>query len=159
MTHPIFRSVALFAALLLAGGAALAQARADGAWARPSLPGQSSSAAYLTLQSPTAARLVEVRTPAAGIVELHEMALQGDVMRMRAVDVVELKPGQPVEFKPGGLHVMLMDLKQPLKAGDELPLTLVLEGADGKRQTLELKAAVRPPATPGAGGGHGGHRH
>ena len=88
----------------------------------------------MKLTAPAATRLVEVRSPVAGIVEVHEMRLEGDVMRMRAAPVLPLPAGQTVELKPGGYHVMLMDLNGPVKAGDAVPLTLVFEGADGKRK-------------------------
>jgi copper(I)-binding protein len=127
---------------------------------------QSATGAFMKLTAPAATRLVEVRSPVAGIVEVHEMKLDGDVMRMRAVPALPLPAGQMVELKPGGYHVMLMDLKGPVKAGDAVPLTLVFEGADGKRLTQDVKATARalaapaPAAAGGHGSGHGaGHKH
>jgi len=70
-------------------------------------------------------------------------------MKMRAVPVLELPAGKAVELKPGGYHVMLLDLKQQLKNGDSVALSLVVEGKDGKRETVEIKAPVKPLATPG----------
>lgn len=135
------------------------------AWARATVANQSATGAFMKLTAPAATRLVEVRSPAAGIVEIHEMKLEGDVMRMRALDVLPLPAGQAVELKPGGLHVMLMDLKSPVKAGDTVPLTLVFERADGQRFTQDVKATARAlgvmPAAPAAAGhgGHGMHKH
>lgn len=136
------------------------------AWARATVAHQSATGAFMKLTAPAATRLVEVRSPVAGIVEVHEMKLEGDVMRMRAVPALPLPAGQTVELKPGGYHVMLMDLKGPVKAGDAVPLTLVFEGADGKRSTQDVKATARalaapaPAAAGGHGGGHGaGHKH
>lgn len=138
------------------------------AWARATVAGQSATGAFMKLTAPTATRLVEVRTPAAGVAEVHEMKLEGDVMRMRAVAALPLPAGQTVELKPGGFHVMLMDLKAPVKAGDSLPLTLVFEGPNGQRYTQDVKAVARglaaAPAKPAAGhdghDGHGsGHKH
>ncbi len=136
------------------------------AWARATVANQSATGAFMKLTAPAATRLVEVRSPVAGIVEVHEMKLDGDVMRMRAVPALPLPAGQTVELKPGGFHVMLMDLKGPVKAGDAVPLTLVFEGADGKRQTQDVKATARalaapaPAAAGGHGSGHGaGHKH
>jgi len=135
------------------------------AWARATVANQSATGAFMKLTAPAATRLVEARSPIAGVVEVHEMKLEGDVMRMRAVSALPLPAGQTVELKPGGYHVMLMDLKAPVKAGDSVPLTLVFEGADGKRQTQEVKATARAmavtPAAPAAGaaGGHGAHKH
>lgn len=160
--------------LLIASSFALATAawaqstptvQVQDAWARATVANQSATGAFMKLTAPAATRLVEARSPVAGVVEVHEMKLEGDVMRMRAVSALPLPAGQTVELKPGGFHVMLMDLKAPVKAGDSVPLTLVFEGADGKRQTQEVKATARamgvtPPA-PAAGGaaGHGAHKH
>ncbi len=91
----------------------------------------------------SAGKLVSATSPVAGVVEIHEMVMDGNVMKMRAVTGLELPAGKAVELKPGGYHVMLMDLKQELKAGESVPLTLVIEGAGGKRETLEVKAPVR----------------
>jgi copper(I)-binding protein len=88
-------------------------------------------------------KLVEVSSPVAGIAEIHEMAMQGDMMRMRALPALELPAGKAVQLKPGGYHVMLMDLKQQLKPGESVPLTLVVEGKNGKRETLTIQAPVR----------------
>lgn len=132
------------------------------AWARATVANQSATGAFMKLTAPTATRLVEARSPLAGIVEIHEMKLEGDVMRMRAVSALPLPAGQAVELKPGGYHVMLMDLKGPVKAGDSVPITLVFEGADGKRSTQEVKASARALAAAPAGAGHGGqsgHKH
>jgi hypothetical protein len=97
-------------------------------------------------------RLVEARSPVAGVVEIHEMTMVDNVMRMRAVPGLELPAGKAVELKPGGYHVMLMDLKGQVKEGQSVPLTLVVEGRDKKRQTVEVKAQVR--ALNQAGHGH-----
>jgi hypothetical protein len=76
------------------------------------------------------------------------MAMEGDVMRMRALPQgLELPAGKPVELKPGGYHVMLINLKQPVKAGDTVPVTLVVEGKDGKKASIDIKAQVRPLGT------------
>ena len=134
------------------------------AWTRATVGAQSYTVSFMKLTAPQATRLVEVRSPAAGIVEVHEMKLEGDVMRMRAVTALPLPAGQTVELKPGGYHVMMMDLKAPVKAGDAVPLTLVFEGADGQRQTQDVKATARAmapmpaaPAGAGHGSGHGKH--
>jgi copper(I)-binding protein len=129
---------------LLATPVAWAQVSVSEAWVRSTVPQQTSSGAFMQLASPTPARLVEVRSPVAGVVEIHEMTMEGDVMRMRAVSGVDLPAGQKTELGPGGHHVMLMSLKQQLKAGDTVPLTLVFEGQDKKRQVVELRAPVRP---------------
>jgi hypothetical protein len=100
--------------------------------------------AFMKLQSAKDARLLEAASPVAGVVEIHEMALENNIMRMRAVKALELPAGRPVELKPGGYHVMLMDLKQQMKEGETVPVTLVIETA-GKRERIEVKAPVRAP--------------
>lgn len=142
----------LFAApLLLAAGAALAQAvKVDDAWARASVPGQQATGAFMTLTAPAGARLVGVSSPVAGVAEVHEMAMQGDVMKMRAIPALELPAGKPVQLKPGGYHLMLMDLKAPLAAGSTVPLTLLLRDAQGAELRQPLQVPVRA-AAPAAG--------
>lgn len=98
--------------------------------ARPTNPGQQVGAGYLKLSNQGAAdRLLSASSPVAASVELHSMSMEGDVMKMRQVDAIDLPAGQTVELKPGGYHLMLMGLKAPLKAGDKLPLTLKFEKA------------------------------
>jgi hypothetical protein len=151
------KRITLILAALLVTAAAQAQVSVKGAWVRATVPQQKSTGAFMQIISAKDARLVEARSPVAGIVEIHEMAMVGDVMKMRAVEALDLPAGKAVELKPGGYHVMLMDLKGQVKDGDQVPLTLVVQGRDGKRQTLEIKAAARPLAAtmPPEGMGHG----
>lgn len=117
------------------------------AWARATVAGQSASVAYLTITSATPARLVGASSPAAGVVQVHEMAMQGTTMKMRPVDGVDLPAGKAVEFKPGGLHVMLQDLHQTLSGGDRVPLVLRIEGADHKVVEQAVSVEVRAAPT------------
>ncbi|MBQ0932761.1 copper chaperone PCu(A)C [Ideonella alba] len=129
----------------LSMSAALAQTAVSDAWVRGTVPAQKATGAFMQLKSAQGGRLLSVASPLAGVVEIHEMKMDGNVMKMAALPKgLELPAGQTVELKPGGYHVMLMDLKQPLKDGDSVPLSLVVEGKDGKRETIELKAPVRP---------------
>ncbi|MBQ0946468.1 copper chaperone PCu(A)C [Ideonella sp. 4Y16] len=137
-------AVAAFTASL-SMSAALAQTAVSDAWVRGTVPAQKATGAFMQLKSAQGGRLLSVASPLAGVVEIHEMKMDGNVMKMAALPKgLELPAGQTVELKPGGYHVMLMDLKQPLKDGDSVPLSLVVEGKDGKRETIELKAPVRP---------------
>jgi len=122
---------------------AWAQVTVKDAWVRATVPEQKATGAFMQISTPANARLVEARSGAAGIVELHEMTMDGTTMKMRAVAGIDLPAGKTVELKPGGYHVMLMDLKQPLKDGQSVALTLVVEGPDKKRETIEVKAPVR----------------
>jgi copper(I)-binding protein len=124
--------------------AAQAQTTVKDAWIRGTVPQQKATGMFASVTS-TAGRQAGVgQSPVAGVVEIHEMAMDGNVMKMRALPAgLDLPAGKAVELKPGGYHVMLMDLKQQLKEGDTVPVTLVFEGKDGKKETLELKAPVR----------------
>ncbi len=154
------RQALALAALLLAAVSASAQVTVKDPWVRATVPHQKATGAFMQLVAAQDARLIEARSPVAGIVEIHEMAMVQDVMKMRAVESLELLAGKTVELKPGGYHVMLMDLKGQVKEGDQVPLTLVVQTRDGQRQTLELKAPARAlGAGPAAGMGHGGMKH
>lgn len=123
--------------------------KVEGAWVRAAVPGQAGTGAFMKLTARQAMHLVGVSTPVAGTAEVHEMKMEGEVMRMRAVPKVDLPAGRTVELKPGGYHLMLMDLKQALKAGTTVPLTLVFRDAQGAERKLELKVTVAAQA-PGA---------
>jgi copper(I)-binding protein len=123
--------------------------KVDGAWARSSVPGQAGTGAFMRLTARQATQLVGVATPAAGTAEVHEMKMEGDVMKMRAVDKLDLPAGQPVELKPGGYHIMLMDLKAPLAKDSVVALTLLFRNAKGVESKLELKVPVRAAPTDG----------
>lgn len=140
----------LASALLLTALQAAAQVEISQPWVRATVAQQKATGAFFHLKSKADARLVEVRSSVAGLAEVHEMAMEGDVMKMRAVPGLALPAGKTVELKPGGYHVMLLDLKAPIKAGDSVPLTLVFEGADKQRQSVEIKAEARQLGAPAA---------
>lgn len=133
---------------------ALAQVEVKDPWVRATVPRQTATGAFMQLRATAGARLVEARSPVAGVVEIHEMKMAGDVMKMRAVPGIDLPAGQTVELKPGGYHIMLLELKRQIKEGETVPLTLVVEGKDRKRESLEVRAVVRPLGAPA-----GGHHH
>lgn len=147
----LYRMLALAAAASLVSASALAQVSVSDPWVRATVPAQKVSGAFMQLRSAKAARLVEVKSPVAGRVEIHEMAMQGQTMRMRAVDGIDLPAGQPVNLASGGYHVMLFDLQRQLKDGEQVPLTLTVQGADGKRETVAVQATVKPLAYKPAG--------
>lgn len=169
-THFVARAVAplLCALPLLAsaqsGGTPL---RIENAWARFTT-GQQSTGVFLTLTAAEDSRLVGGSSPLAGSVEVHEMRMDGEVMRMRAIPALALPAGQAVALKPGGYHVMLMGLKKPLAAGSTVPLTLVVEGADKQQRRIDVSVPVRKsapvreqpvPGPDGKGHEHHGHEH
>ena len=135
--------IAALAALSLCSAAVVAQTTVKDAWVRGTVAQQKATGAFMQITSAQGGKLLSVRSPVAGIVEIHAMSMSGDVMKMHAIPGLDLPAGRAVELKPGSYHVMMMDLKQPLKAGDSVPLTLVIEGKNGKRETLEVKAPVR----------------
>lgn len=149
-----------FAGALLASlfsVSALAQVSVDQAWVRATVPAQKTSGAFMQLNAAAPMRLVGIETAVAGRAELHEMAMQGDVMRMRQVASIELPAGKVVQLAPGGHHVMLFDLKRQLKQGEPVVLTLVLEDANGRRQRQEVTASVAALGARVAATGHEGH--
>ena len=123
--------------------AAFAQVSVKEAWARATVPQQKVTGAFMQITSGKDMRLVEVRSPVAANVELHKMEMDGDVMKMRAVDELALPAGKMVELKPGSYHIMLMDLKAQVKEGDMLPVTLVVEGKDKKRENIEVQVVAK----------------
>ena len=145
------------ALLALAALPSHAQTTVKDPWVRGTVAQQKATGLFAQITSASGGKLVAGSSPVAGLVEIHEMALEGNVMKMRALPAgLDLPAGKTVELKPGGYHVMLMDLKQQVKEGDTVPVTLVIEGKDGKKETLEVKAPVRPlnAAAPMAG-----HKH
>ena len=117
---------------------------ATDAWVRGTVPAQKTTGAFVTLQSSEDAKLVGVSTPAAKSAEIHESQQSQGLMRMHAVDEVPLPAGKRVELKPGGFHLMLVDLQRPLGAGDQVQLRLTIEAKDGKRTQIDVRATVRP---------------
>ncbi len=146
------RGLAAAAALCLHGLAtAQAPVEVQQAWVRATVPGQKATGGFMQLTAREPLALVGVRSPAAGVAELHEMKMDGDVMRMRALPRLALPAGQPVRLAPGGHHLMLLDLKQPLAKDSQVSLTLVFEDARGKASELTLQVPVglaAPGATP-----------
>ena len=129
-----------------AAGSALAQVNVSSAWARSTVPGQGGTGAFMTIVSKDGGKLVGAASAVAGVVELHEMAMENNVMKMRAIPALDLPAGREVELKPGGYHVMLLDLKRPLKVGEKVQIELRLETRDGKQVTQPVEVEVRSTA-------------
>lgn len=137
----------LLPALVFTAGLAAAQTapvKVEAAWVRATVQGQQGTGAFMNLTAPEGARLVGVSSPVAGVAELHEMKMEGDVMRMRAISALDLPAGQTVQLKPGSYHLMLMDLKRPLAKDSTVPVTLRFQNAKGVESKLEL---ILPVAT------------
>jgi periplasmic copper chaperone A len=158
MKHLKLAGIALVAATL--SSALWAQALdVKNAWARATVQGQKSSGAFMTLTAKDGGKLVSASSPVAGVVEVHEMKMEGDVMKMRAVPSLDLPAGKTVELKPGGYHVMLLDLKVALQKDTTIPMTLVFKDAKGVESKTELKVPVSVTAPAGASASdmHAGH--
>jgi hypothetical protein len=113
------------------------------AWARATVQGQKATGAFMKITAKDNARLVGVSSPVAGVAEVHEMKMDKDIMRMAALpNGLELPAGKAVELKPGGYHVMLMDLKAPLVKDTTVPVTLTFQDAKGVKSNVELKVQV-----------------
>jgi copper(I)-binding protein len=134
-----FSSLVLTASLVSAQPAAV---KVDGAWARATVQGQQGTGAFMNITASEGTRLVGASTPVAGVAEVHEMKMEGDVMKMRALPALELPAGKTVQLKPGSYHLMLMDLKRPLAKDSTVPVTLRFKNAAGVESQLELMVPV-----------------
>ena len=134
----------LLSLLLMAALPALAQVTVGEPWVRATVAAQKATGAFMTLTSKQDSKLVAASSPVAGVVEVHEMKMVDDVMRMRQIQALPLPAGQPVALNPGGYHLMLLELKQPLKDGDKVPLTLEVEDGKQVRSKITVEATVRP---------------
>jgi len=127
--------------------AAQAEIVVKDAWVRATVPQQKATGAFMQIQSTKNVRLIEVQSAAAGLVEVHEMKMDNNVMKMRAIPQLDVPAGKNVELKPGGYHVMLMDLKAQAKAGDAVTLKLIFEDENKKQETVDVKATVKSLTT------------
>ena len=135
----------LIASLLALTASAWAQTtvKVEDAWVRGTVASQKATGAFMRLTPIVDARLVSATSPVAEVVEIHEMAMENDIMKMRQIPGLALPAGKATELKPGGFHIMLMGLKGQVKGGDTVPLTLTFEGADKKTFTQEVSAPVK----------------
>ncbi len=138
------KQIFAFAMSIAFAASAAAQVTVREPWIRATVPAAQATGAFMELVSKQDARLVEVRSPAAGIIEIHQMSMQGDRMMMSAVDSIDLPAGKTVALASGGYHIMMMDLKRQMKAGDTVPMTLVIQGKGKKHETVEVQVPVKP---------------
>ncbi len=113
------------------------------AWVRGTVPAQKTTGAFMEITAKSAVRLVGVASTVAGTVEIHNMTMQNGVMKMFRVEGIDVPAGKTIMLAPGGYHVMMMGLKQQMKPGDKVPLDLLIESADKKRETISLQVEVR----------------
>ena len=131
----------------------------EGAWARATVQGQRGTGAFMNITAKEGTGLVGVSSPVAGVAEVHEMKLENDIMKMRAVPVLALPAGQTVSLKPGGYHIMLMDLKAPLANGSTVPVTLRFKNGKGVESKLDLLLPVGLVAPGAVVGKVAEHKH
>ena len=136
-----------------------AHVQAENAWARASVQGQQATGAFMQLTAKEPLRLVGVETPVAASGEIHEMKMEGDVMRMRQIDSLDLPQGVAVQLKPGGYHLMFQQLKAPLQAGTQVPVTLVFQDAKDEISRLHLQVPVQRMAPEMGQGAPMSHSH
>lgn len=149
------KKLILAALIACASLTAFAQITVTDPWIRATVPHQQATGAFMQLSAAQDTRLVEVASPLAAVAEVHEMKLDNGIMKMRAMDGLPLSAHKPVTLQPGGLHIMLMGLKRQVKEGELVPVTLIFEGRDNKREAVEVKVPVRPLAGTSAGHNHG----
>ena len=127
--------------LSLVSTSVFSQIEISDAWSRATPPGAKVAAGYLTMRNKSAAadRLVGASSPAAARVETHVTEKQGEVMRMREVKGYEVPAKGSFELKPGGAHLMLVDVRRPFKEGDRIPLVLRFQNAGEVKTELEVK--------------------
>jgi copper(I)-binding protein len=155
--NTLLRSLLLLASIGCTS--AWAQVKVEQAWARATVQGQKATGAFMTITAPQATRLVAVSTPVAGVAEIHEMKMDGGVMKMRAMPALELPANQTVELKPGGYHLMLMDLKAPLAKDSSVALTLTFRDAKGVETRQLVSVPVSTSMPQGHMPAHGDHKH
>jgi periplasmic copper chaperone A len=143
----LYRRAALLAiaTLMLTTPALADDVRIDDPWTRATAPGQKVAGGFMRLTADADMTLVGGSSPVSAHFELHTMRMDDGVMVMREVENIPLPKGKTVELKPGGLHIMFIGLRQPIRAGDRVPVTLRLRGADGKERMLEIEAEARAP--------------
>jgi len=140
---PLMKFKTLMLAALSCGALCAQTIEVRDAWVRSSVTGQNASGAFMKITAKESAKLIAATSPVAGIAEIHEMKMEGNVMTMRAVSGgLDLPAGKTVELRPGGYHLMLMDLKAPLVKAGQVPLTLLFKDAKGVESKVQLEAIV-----------------
>ena len=151
------KSAVLISACVAAGLAAAQEVAVSKAWVRGAVAGQNATGAFMELTAAADSALIGAASPLAKSAEIHEMVMDGNVMKMRAVTKVDLPAGKAVQLAPGGYHIMLMGLSKALNKGDTVPLELTVQGKDQKTSKLRVRAEVRELGAASAMDGHEHH--
>ena len=139
-------------AMLAAAPAYADDVKVTKAWTRATAPGQDSASVQMVITSKKDATLVGVATGSAQSAEIHSMVMEGGMMKMRAIDSLPLPARKPVTLGEDGYHLMVIGLKNPLKAGRKLPFALTVKFADGKTAVITALAVIKPLETPSDAG-------
>ena len=157
--HKLFRFGGLLAALLLSAGVYAGDIRIEGAWLRATAPGQEAASPGFSITSKQPAMLLGVSSTASSAVEMHSMTHEKGMMKMREVNSIEIPAGKRVNLGESGYHLMLVGLRAPLKAGENIPLTLTIKEANSRTVKVEIKAEVKPLTTTKAATHKDEHEH
>jgi periplasmic copper chaperone A len=158
LQHALISTALALAALASQAQTTAGTVKVEAPWARPTVQGQAAGGGFLRIVGGAADdKLVAASAPVAGRVELHSMTMDGDIMRMRQISTIAVPAGKTIDLKPGGLHVMFMDLKAPLQKGASFPLTLKFEKAGNVQVEVQIQPA--PPAGPPAMKNESKHEH
>lgn len=142
----MFRIIQISILLFIAVFSAHAEVIVTNAWVRPTVAQQKVTGAFMAITSTVDAHVVGITSPVADRAEIHEMKMDNDIMTMRAVPSLPLGAGKTVNLAPGGYHIMLFGLHQQVKAGDSVPLTLMIEDSRKQRTPVEIKAIAKSAA-------------
>lgn len=138
------RYAVAIAALLCAAQAWAGDVKVSGAWTRATAPGQDGAALQFSITSKKEAQLVAISSPVAGAVEIHSMTHDNGVMKMHAIESLPLPADKAVDLGASGVHVMLLNLKRPLKADESIPFTVTVQFANKHKAKVKAKAEVKP---------------
>ncbi|BBP02224.1 copper chaperone PCu(A)C [Sulfuriferula nivalis] len=137
------KKLSILFSIIFSQAAMAADIKVENAWMRATAPGQEVAGAFMDITSTDNAKLVGATSTAAGKLELHSMSMDNGVMEMRQMKSIDLPKGKTIQLSPGGLHVMLFDLKQPMKQGETIPMTLDVLTADKHHESIKIDVSVR----------------
>jgi hypothetical protein len=137
------KKLSILFSIIFSQAAIAADIKVEHAWMRATAPGQEVAGAFMDITSTGNAKLIGVTSPAAGKLELHSMSMDNGVMEMRQMKSIDLPKGKTIQLAPGGLHVMLFDLKKPMKQGETVPITLDVVTADQRHENIKVDVSVR----------------
>ncbi len=136
-------TIVLSASCLLAGAAVADSVHVENLWVRATAPGQKIAGGFMDITADADMKLVGGSSSVSRALELHTMKIEDGIMKMRSVKEIHLPRGQTVKLAPGGLHIMFVDINKPIQAGEKVPVTLIVKGANGKEQKIDLQAEAR----------------